>query len=65
MFNKLKITSLGDLRYKIFINDNEINCKKLELKMDAQQIPYLTLTIPADDLDIEIDSTDTTIIKEL
>ena len=28
-------------------------------------IPYLTLTIPADDLDIEIDSADTTIFKEL
>lgn len=65
MFNKLKIVSLGDLRYRVYLNDNEIACKKLELKMDAQQIPYLTLTIPADDLDIEIDNADTTILKEL
>lgn len=65
MFNKLKIVPLGDMRYKILINDNEITCKKLELKVEAREIPYLTLTMPADDLDIEIDNADTTILKEL
>lgn len=65
MFNKLKIVSLGDLRYRVYLNDNEIACKKLELEMNAKEISYLTLTMPADDLDIEIDNVDTTILKEL
>lgn len=65
MFNKLKIVSLGDMKYRVYLNDNEITCKKLELKMEAREIPYLTLTMPADDLDIEIDNADTTILKEL
>ena len=58
MLNKLTIKNT-EYGYDVLLNDEPIRCTNLKLEIDAKdRIPYLTITTPVTDIDVDIDGVD-------